>query len=446
MGSDVGRSWVQGLHSFLGVDRIERGWRKDFAARAYQVATERGVRAAWAVLLIDLPLFLAIDWSTYHSGRWAVQPAHEHIFWWRLATVGLFGALLVSHALIADEYRRNRLFAWGSAIAFPLMGAWFTVVCQTLITDASVYALFLIGGSVLFPLPSLLKLLIFPASLLIVLLGLQWHPQDPVAAYHVGVNAACVAVGAFVMQSVAMRTWVADFAKSFQLDAERRRGDELLRNVLPASVVERLKSDVSTRVQHHPAVSVLFADFVGFGRLTQELPPNQMIGLLDQLFHEFDEAADRFGVEKIKTLGDSYMAACGVPDAQPDHARRVAGLALRMISIAERLRSDSKLPVHFRIGMHTGPAIAGIIGRRKFCYDLWGDTINLAALLQSSGKPDHVHVSQAMQQALGAEFRFAASEPVVLKGRPPAPTWYLLGRTVEGEVFKDRFVKAAVSR
>ena len=412
--------------------------RDEFAARAYRVSADRGLRVCWAVLLFDLPLFALIDWATWSSGQWQVQPAHERVFWWRLTLVIASVLLLGSREFIGDERRRDTIFAWCCALGFPLFGAWFTVICQTLITDASIYALFLIGTSVVFPLPGLRKLLIYPLSLLVLLVGLQWVSVDPVAGLHVAVNAACVAIGAMTVEAIATRTYVADFVKSLEIEHERARADELLRNVLPAAVAERLKSDPTTQVEHHPAVSVLFADFVGFGRLAQELPPNEMIGLLDHLFHEFDEAADRFGVEKIKTLGDSYMAACGVPVAQPDHAERLANLALRMLSIAERFESDRHLPVHFRIGLHTGPAIAGIIGRRKFCYDLWGDTINVAALLQRAGAPDRIHVSQAMRGALGDGFHFQPREPIELKDRVPTPTYFLLGRTDEGEMLKDR--------
>lgn len=444
---NVGATLVRGLRKVLGTDRIEASWRAEFAAQAYRVSAERGLRVCWTVLVINLMLFPLIDWVTWRNGQWAGQPAHEHIFWWRVGLMLLVAMLLAARALIKDEFERNRVFAWGSAIGFPMMGTWFTIVCQTLITDASIYALFLIGASVLFPLPGLLKLLIYPTSFLVVFAGLEWLPAgEPVSALHLTVNAACVAIGAVTVEAVAMRTYVADFAKSIQIDHERRRADELLRNVLPAPVAERLKTDPSTRVEHHPEVSILFADFVGFGRLTQTLPPYEMIALLDHLFHEFDEAADRFGVEKIKTLGDSYMAACGVPAAQPDHARRVAELALRILSIAERFRSDRRLPVHFRIGMHTGPAIAGIIGRKKFCYDLWGDTVNLAALLQTAGAPDRVHVSQAMRDALGGGYRFDAREPLVLKGRAPARSYYLLGRAEQGECFKDSVMRIQASR
>lgn len=439
---NVGPRLTGGLRRVLGIDRIEAAWRTEFAAHAYRVSAERGMRVCWTVLLVNLLLFPLVDGVTWYSGQWQEQPAHELIFWWRVGLMLLVGVLLLARALIKGEYERNRAFAWGSAIGFPMMGAWFTLVCQTLITDASVYALFLIGASVLFPLPGLLKLLIYPASFLAVFAGLEWFAVgEPVSTLHVTVNVACVAIGAVTVEVVAMRTYVADFAKSVQIEHERRRADELLRNVLPAPVAERLKIDPATRVEHHPEVSVLFADFVGFGSLTQRLPPYEMIALLDHLFHEFDEAADRFGVEKIKTLGDSYMAACGVPAAQPDHARRTAELALRILSIAERFRSDRRLPVHFRIGMHTGPAIAGIIGRKKFCYDLWGDTINLAALLQTSGAPDRIHVSQAMREALGDTYRFEAREPLTLKARAPARTYYLLGRAEEGEFFKDSVLR-----
>ena len=434
----MGAGLLRVLSAVFGVDRMQLGLRDEFAVRAYRVSTDRGLRVCWAVLLFDLPLFALIDWATYSSGQWAVQPAHERVFWWRVALVICSAALLASREFIGDERRRDTIFAWCCAIGFPLFGAWFTIICQTLISDASIYALFLIGTSVVFPLPGLRKLLIYPLSLLVVLVGLHWTSVGPVPELHVTVNATCVAIGALTIEAIATRTYIADYIKSVEIERERARADDLLRNVLPAAVAERLKSDPTTQVEHHPAVSVLFADFVGFGRLAQELPPGEMIGVLDHLFHEFDEAADRFGVEKIKTLGDCYMAACGVPAAQPDHAARLANLALRMLSIAERSKSDRGLPVQFRIGLHTGPAIAGIIGRRKFCYDLWGDTINLAALLQRSGAPDRIHVSQAMHDALGDSFRFQSREPVELKGRIPAPTYYLIGRSDDGEMLKDR--------
>lgn len=434
----MGAGWVRVLRAVFGADRMQVALRDEFAVRAYRVSAERGLRICWAVLLCDLPLFALIDWGTWSAGQWPLQPAHERIFWWRLTMVIAIALLLGARELIGDERRRDRVLAWCCALGFPVFGAWFTVICQTLITDASVYALFLIGTSVVFPLPGLRKLLIYPASLVAVLVGLHWTTVDAAAELHVAVNAICVAIGALTVEAIAMRTYVADFLKSVEIERERRRADDLLRNVLPAVVAERLKYDPTTQVEYHPTVSVLFADFVGFGRLAQELPPGEMIGLLDHLFHEFDEAADRFGVEKIKTLGDSYMAACGVPAAQRDHAERLANLALRMLSIAERFKSDRRLPVHFRIGMHTGPAIAGIIGRRKFCYDLWGDTINVAALLQRSGAPDRIHVSQAMRQALGDLFRFQAREPVELKGHAPAPTYYLLGRADQDEMPRDQ--------
>jgi class 3 adenylate cyclase len=443
----VGAGGLRVLRAVLGVDRMQVVTRDEFAVRAYRDSADRGLRVCWAVLLFDLPLFALIDWPTWSAGQWWLQPAHERVFWWRVALVASIVGLLVVREFIGDERRRDRIFAWCCAIGFPLFGAWFTVICQTLITDASIYALFLLGTSVAFPLPGLRKLLIYPLSLLLVLVGLQWTSPGPVAELHVAVNAACVAIGALTIEAIAMRTYVADFIKSLEIERERARADTLLRNVLPAALAERLKCDPTTQVEHHPAVSVLFADFVGFGRLAQELPPGEMIGLLDHLFHEFDEAADRFGVEKIKTLGDTYMAACGVPAAQPDHAERLANLALRMLSIAERFESDRHLPVHFRIGLHTGPAIAGIIGRRKFCYDLWGDTINVAALLQSAGAPDRIHVSQAFREALGNTFVFQAREPIELKGRAPAPSYYLLGRADDGEALAQRArVLQAVSR
>jgi class 3 adenylate cyclase len=434
----VGNAFIRGLGNLLGYNQLDPASRAEFDAQAYRLSAKRAVGVCWAVLLADLPLFVLVDYATWQAGDWATQPAHERIFWWRAGLSVAIVALLLARWLIRDAALRDRAFAWASAVTFPAIGVWFAVVCQTLITDASIYALFLIGASVLFPLPSLNKLLIFPACLLAMLLGVHAVQPDPVPALHVMINAIMVTVGAFVTETVAMRTYIGEQVKSLLLEQETRRADRLLRNVLPPKIAERFMTDDSALVEYHPQVSILFADFVGFGRLTQSLPPEQMIGLLDALFHEFDEAADRFGAEKIKTIGDSYMAASGVPVAQPDHARRIAELALRIQSIAGRFKSDRDLPVQFRIGLHTGPAIAGIIGRKKFCYDLWGDTVNLAALLQFSGTPGCIHISAAMREALGDEYRYSTPDPVQLKGRETTQTYCLLGRSTEGEALKDR--------
>lgn len=425
------------VEKLLGLDQIQPAWRDEFARQSYRISADRAVRVIWAVLLFDLPLLVLIDWTTHAAGQWAIQPAHERIFWWRVGLVILLLGLLVLRRLTRDDPDGNRNFAWVSTLAFPLIGVWFVVVCQTLVSDASLYAMFVIGVSVLFPLPGLGKLLIYPVSLLALVIGVRQTSVDATHFLHVVVNAGCCAMGAMITEAVAMRTYVAEFAKSLLLGEERRRADEVLRNVLPPLIADRLKSGGSTMVEYHPEVSVLFADFVGFGKLAQTLEPSEMIGLLDALFLEFDEAADRFQVEKIKTLGDAYMAACGVPLPSPDHAQRIAELALRIQSIAGRFQSDRKLPVQFRIGIHTGPAIAGVIGRKKFCYDLWGDTINIASHLKSAALPGSIHLSQTMRDALNDSFRFEAREPVQLKDRPQEQTWALIGRAGEGAAFKD---------
>ena len=382
---------------------------------------------AWAVLLIDLPLFLLVDWRTYASGAWDTQPAHERIFWWRIGLILGISLLLFARRTTREGPRRDAWFAWASFIWFPALGIWFAIVCQTLITDTSIYAMFLIGASVLFPLLNPWKLLLYPGSMAALLIGLYWIHTDSTLAAHTAVNAICAAIGALVTQAVAMRTYAADFVKSRLLEEERERADVLLRNVLPPQIAERMKLDSDSRVEYHPEVSILFADFAGFGALTQQLPPGELISLLDQLFLEFDEAADRFGVEKIRTMGDSYLAACGVPVAEPDHARRIAELALRIQKIAARFRSDRRLPVHFRIGLHTGPAIAGVIGRRKLSYDLWGETVNLASHLRSSAGPDSIHISSQMRAALGDVYPFQACDPIRFKGRESMQTYFLLG-------------------
>lgn len=387
-------------------------------------------------MAINLPLFLAVDFRTWVAGAWDEQPAHAMIFWWRLGvTLILAGGLAMRRAAVLDALRHPR-FAWFCVLFYPVCGVWFAVSCQSLVTDVSVYVLLIVGVASA-PLPSPLKLLVYPGSWLLLAVGLQFTGDNDTQIYHLLINAGVAAVGAAMLDAFASRAHAASFVQSRLLERERQRSESVLGNILPPSVAQRLKDDPSAVVEYHPAVSILFADFVGFGTLSETLQPDEMVGLLDHLFLEFDEAADRFGVEKIKTTGDSYMAACGVPQAVADHARRIADLALRIQSVARRFRSDRGLPVHFRIGLHTGPAIAGVIGRRKFSYDLWGDTVNLSHHLQAYGEADRIHISMAMQQALAAEYRYEARPPMSLKGRAPMQTYFLLGfrRDVDGVAF-----------
>jgi len=211
---------------------------------------------------------------------------------------------------------------------------------------------------------------------------------------------------------------------------ERARGetDTLLRNILPDSVADRLKARPGERIaDSYEEASVLFADISGFVALARRLGPDRIVELLNQIVSEFDALAARHGVEKIKTIGDAYMAVAGLPDRTPDHTERLAYMALDMLDALERVRTETGLALHMRVGMASGPVISGIIGTRKFSFDVWGDAVNLAARLENLGATGRVHVCPACRARLEHAFILESRGMIEIKGVGQQETWLLAG-------------------
>jgi guanylate cyclase len=210
------------------------------------------------------------------------------------------------------------------------------------------------------------------------------------------------------------------------LEAEQARSERLLLNVLPAPIAERLKRDTGVIAEHYDAVTVLFADLVGFTERTQVMPADALVALLDRIFSAFDREADLQAVEKIKTIGDAYMVAGGLPERRPDHVEAVARVAIAMREeIAAIAREPGCEWLAVRIGVDTGPAVAGVIGRRKFIYDLWGDTVNTASRMESHGLPGEIHVTERVAAALGPEFALRPRGTILVKSKGPMSTFLL---------------------
>ncbi len=212
------------------------------------------------------------------------------------------------------------------------------------------------------------------------------------------------------------------------IDRLHRENERLLLSILPAPIAERLKSGEAGIADHFPEVSVLFADIVDFTTLSGGLRPEPLVSLLNDLFTEFDELAGRHRVEKIKTIGDCYMAVCGVPEHRSDHAAALADLALEMIERLRQFNQARGTALRIRVGLNTGPVVAGVIGRSKFIYDLWGDTVNTASRMESTGLPDRVQVTEEMRRALAGAFDLEARGEVEVKGKGRLRTWLLVGR------------------
>jgi guanylate cyclase len=249
-------------------------------------------------------------------------------------------------------------------------------------------------------------------------------PPGLVTAFFV-LNVIGTSLSAYVM----LAYFVGQRERAHQaLERERARSERLLLNVLPEPIAERLKSGEGVIAEHYEDVSVLFADLVGFTEHSSLMAADELVVLLDEIFTAFDQVADTEGVEKIKTIGDAYMVAGGLPDPRPDHLQAMArtALALRdeIATIATRTGQDW---LALRIGLDSGPAVAGVIGRRKFIYDLWGDTVNTASRMESHGLPGQIQVTQRVADALAGSFVLRPRGVVDVKGKGPLQTFLLEG-------------------
>lgn len=212
------------------------------------------------------------------------------------------------------------------------------------------------------------------------------------------------------------------------VERARAETDALLRNILPDSVADRLKAQPGELVaDSHDEVSVLFADISGFVALARSIGAARVVDLLNYIVSEFDKLAARHGVEKIKTIGDAYMAAAGLPEPAEDHAERLARMALDMLATVDRVRAETGLALQMRIGMAAGPVLAGVIGTRKFSYDVWGDAVNLAARLENLGAPGRIHICPMCRERLQHAFEVESRGQTTIKGVGQQETWFLIG-------------------
>ena len=234
-----------------------------------------------------------------------------------------------------------------------------------------------------------------------------------------------------------------------QVLVEQELSDMLLHNVLPQAIAERLKGRSKLTADHlsqaivdsYAKVTVLFADIVGFTAFSQGVSPEVLVGVLNDLFTRFDHIAEHRGLEKIKTIGDCYMAAAGLPTVVSDHADRAAHMALDMIDAIEDFNANTQHPLNIRIGISTGAAVAGVIGKSKFLYDLWGDVVNTASRMESHGIAGRIQLSEATRLALIQPFSLEQRGVIEVKGKGEMNTWFLNGCMLAGPLESDRYSK-----
>jgi class 3 adenylate cyclase len=227
-------------------------------------------------------------------------------------------------------------------------------------------------------------------------------------------------------------------SSAFQLvENERSRAEELLLNILPPAIAEKLKTSPGVIAESYDDVTVLFADIVGFTGLSAHHAPEELVEILNWIFSDFDILTEHYGLEKIKTIGDAYMMASGLPDVRADHAHAAAAIALDMLAAIDHFSEQSGMRLCIRIGIHSGPVVAGVIGTKKFIYDLWGDTVNTASRMESHGEPSMIHVSEDFRRkfssadANGNEFVFEPRGTLDIKGKGLMNTYFLTGKMTE---------------
>jgi len=215
------------------------------------------------------------------------------------------------------------------------------------------------------------------------------------------------------------------------LRQEQAKAESLLLNILPRSIADRLKAETRTIADHVDSASILFADVVDFTPFSERLPPAEVVGVLDYLFSHFDGLAERYGLEKIKTIGDCYMVAAGVPTPRPDHAQALALMALDMQAAMRSVDDLERLGLELRIGINSGPVVAGVIGRKRFLYDLWGDAVNTASRMESQGTSGRIQITRATKELLEDQFVLEPRGTISLKGKGEMEAWYLVRRRVD---------------
>jgi guanylate cyclase len=279
-------------------------------------------------------------------------------------------------------------------------------LCSLLLEEPRQTMLWIVGFLVLVVLGALLQPWLVPAPL----------PQAFVTWFFVlNIGAVTTIIFSLLYYFVGQRNF-------FQ-----QRSESLLLNILPRDVSETLKREQRTIATHHPSASILFADVVNFTPMAAAMTPLELVELLNEVFHCFDSLVDRYGVEKIKTIGDCYMVAAGVPAERADHAAALANLSLDMKEAIES-RTFGGRRLDFRIGINSGPVVAGVIGRKKFIYDLWGEAVNLASRMESHGQAGAIQITRGTYELIKDAFDCRPQIPIMVKGAGYTEVWHIAGR------------------
>jgi adenylate cyclase len=372
--------------------------------------------------LVVSALFLCVADPMYHFLKlWNAPISHTYLLAWHASVALFFAAMLVlirrghSHAIRCVILQ---VFFAAAALLF----VWFGVVSWLGTGDLSMVAIaqVLVAAALCFP--GTFRRWTYGLQALAIILLLAWlDTSGKFLGQMQFANVLVSAAVAYAMDGYMLKNARLQFHELCLVAMERQRADTVLYNALPVSIANELKAHQRVKAQSFPTMAILFADIVGFTEFAASRTPDQVLDVLNALFSEMDSLVEAHGVEKIKTIGDAYMV---ISKTEPE---ALATLALSMHQLMQGFNATQGFSLSLRLGLHCGPAIAGVIGNKRFLYDVWGDAVNLASRMESSGAAGRIHTSEAFFQRLNHAFDFEVRGLLDIKGKDPQRTYFLLG-------------------
>lgn len=380
----------------------------------------QGVRYSKVVACL-LPLgALAVHARLFTGELHALAPGVAWLLAWQVSA-----ELFFIGVILADRWfpqLRNREWSLNAVCAGAVaLATWLSILDGRLRTDMSIYAAGLTFVAAVMCTPRPVRLPMYVLSFLVLSIVAGLTAGGSAAVLVVLANPFCIVVLCVELDKFTYARNVELYTETRRAEAERARADKVLYNVLPAAIADELKRDGKVKAVKFENMGVLFADIAGFTSFSRALPPDALVLVLNDIFSSFDELVERHGVEKIKTIGDAYMV---VSDQRLDS---LAQLALDMGGALQRYNRVNGTKLGMRIGIHTGPAVAGVIGVKRFLYDVWGDTVNVASRMESTGATGAIHVTEAVYQQVRGKFEFSPREGLAIKGSDPMATYWLRG-------------------
>lgn len=414
------------------IPKLPEEWRSEFFQEMAAINHQRILIFVWIGVIPNIILLVGIP-------NLQLPPRAEFIQ--ACLHISHFVISLITLILIKKNPRNSTVLVWGYLFLVNMLGYGFVINLWQNTAGMSFYLvlIFLNGG--LIYLPNRINLIFYGISYLLLLLSISIFPVNEVFTLS-GVRydffAHSMGAGCTLMASYTMRTLFAALRENFvlrkyseiakqDLQLEQDKSEKLLLNILPESIALRLKEDQGSIADGFTEVTVLFADIVGFTEITAKISAHNLVDLLNQIFSAFDALAEFYNLEKIKTIGDAYMVVGGLPLPRADHAQAIANMALDMGYVMNKFSTEGQ-PFQLRIGISSGPVVAGVIGTRKYIYDLWGDTVNIASRMESHGMPGRIQLCSKVSKILQPDYEIEERGLVQLKGKGEMYTYWLVGK------------------